>query len=324
MNKEYCVAIRTLGTAGAKYKALLDSINVQTVLPKKIFVYLPYGYEEPGETIGVEHIIRCEKGMVAQRSLPFEDIDTEYVLFCDDDMYLPPQFVERILECIEKDGADCIVPDIYQPQKMSLFSRGLSTLYNSTLPRKDDGWALKIRRNVGYSYNVNPQYDFLPTETGPGGCLFCNMTAFRNIHFEEERWLDKFLFASFEDQLFLYKLRLANYNVFMYYNSGIKHLDAKATTRPNVKKRMFYKKKIQYVVWYRTIYDIENNGEKWKCKFAFGLRNVIGILALFGDIIRYRKINYLWDYFAGLRSGRLYVNSEEYRKVPKFDKFSQK
>ena len=38
MNKEYCVAIRTLGKAGDKYQALLDSLKAQTIQPKKILV----------------------------------------------------------------------------------------------------------------------------------------------------------------------------------------------------------------------------------------------------------------------------------------------
>ena len=45
---DYCVAIRTLGTAGNKYQVLLDSLNSQTIKPKKILVYIPYGYELDG------------------------------------------------------------------------------------------------------------------------------------------------------------------------------------------------------------------------------------------------------------------------------------
>ena len=38
---EYSVAIRTLGTAGEKYQMLLDSLNRQTIMPRKILVYIP-------------------------------------------------------------------------------------------------------------------------------------------------------------------------------------------------------------------------------------------------------------------------------------------
>ena len=63
LEKEYCVAIRTLGTAGEKYQQLLDSIQTQTFSPRKILVYIPYGYPTPKETIGIEQIIRCEKAI---------------------------------------------------------------------------------------------------------------------------------------------------------------------------------------------------------------------------------------------------------------------
>ena len=91
---KYSVAIRTLGKAHDKYLAELKSIERQTVPPKDIFVYLAEGYEKPKETIGKESIIYCKKGMIAQRSLSFDEIDTEYILFLDDDIELAPESVE--------------------------------------------------------------------------------------------------------------------------------------------------------------------------------------------------------------------------------------
>ncbi len=64
----YCIAIRTLGKAGEKYQKELDSLVKQTIPPKKILVYLAEGYERPKETVGVEEIIYCPKGMVSQRA----------------------------------------------------------------------------------------------------------------------------------------------------------------------------------------------------------------------------------------------------------------
>lgn len=98
---DYCVAIRTLGTAGEKYQTLLDSLKSQTFPPKHILVYIAEGYDLPKETIGFEEYIRTPKGMIAQRSLPFSEIDTDYVLFCDDDLYLPPNYVEKMFEGLE-------------------------------------------------------------------------------------------------------------------------------------------------------------------------------------------------------------------------------
>lgn len=42
MNKvSYSVVIRTLGTTGLKYKALLDSIAALTIAPEEVIVAIP-------------------------------------------------------------------------------------------------------------------------------------------------------------------------------------------------------------------------------------------------------------------------------------------
>jgi len=322
-NRTYCAVIRTLGTAGEKYQALLNSLVAQTLPPKRILVYIPNGYEAPRETVGIEQIVRCEKGMVTQRSLPFNEVDTDFILFCDDDMFLPPEMVERMLDEIERTSANSVVPDIYGGHRLGLMQRMAYYLSNSVSSRTDDGWALKVKRDAGYSFNQNPRFDFLPTQTGPGGCIFCETQAFRSIHLEDERWLDTFKFPSYEDQLFHYKMFLMGYTTLMYYNSGIRHLDARAGTRPDVSQKMYYKKKLLYVVWYRTIYNIasKSRSEKVRCALAFFFRNVIGLVMLLGETIRCRKPRFLVDYFRGLRDGRRYVHSDEYKKIPAFDAY---
>ena len=94
---EYIVVIRTLGTAGDKYQQLLDSLNKQTIQPSKILVYIAEGYYIPKETIGKEQYIYVKKGMVAQRALPYDEVDTEYILFLDDDLSFPENTVERMI-----------------------------------------------------------------------------------------------------------------------------------------------------------------------------------------------------------------------------------
>lgn len=93
---KYSIAIRTLGTAGDKFVREIDSILSQTVLPDAIFAYIPNGYSIP-EFSGSENItwIRSPKGMVSQRSLPFNEITTPYILFLDDDIEMSPDTVEK-------------------------------------------------------------------------------------------------------------------------------------------------------------------------------------------------------------------------------------
>ena len=81
----YSVAIRTLGKAGQMFERMIKSLKAQTVPPEGIFVYIAEGYELP-ERVADERYIYCAKGMVHQRALTFNEITTEYILLCDDDI----------------------------------------------------------------------------------------------------------------------------------------------------------------------------------------------------------------------------------------------
>lgn len=61
--------------------------------------------------------------MVKQRSLPFNEVDTEWMLLLDDDMYLPPKMVETMIEKAIQEKADCIVPDVYALHKENTLHR---------------------------------------------------------------------------------------------------------------------------------------------------------------------------------------------------------
>lgn len=322
----YTVAIRTLGTAGEKYQKLLNSIISQTIQPENINVYIAEGYEVPTETVGVETIYFTHKGMVTQRAQRYEEIKTDYILFCDDDLYLPTGFVEDLAKRLISNKADCIVANVYPQHDMSVAMKIASYFYNGTTPRRNDGWALKINKDASYSYNNQPQIETLPTMTGPGACFLCKKETFLNMHFEEETWLDSLPFASYEDQLCYYKMYLQHAKIFLAYNTGLIHLDARAAKRPDVTKKMFYKKKLQFVLWYRTIYNIRSSSP-WQKSLnvcAFVWRLFVGIAAMIGDTIRYKKINFVWDYFLGTIKGICYVCSSDYKKVPSFDAHVEK
>ena len=81
---EYTAVIRTLGKAGEKYQTLLDSLVAQTTPPKEIIVYIAEGYPIPKETCGKEKYVYVPKGMVAQRALNYDEVQTEYILFLEE------------------------------------------------------------------------------------------------------------------------------------------------------------------------------------------------------------------------------------------------
>jgi len=328
---EYCVAIRTLGTAGEKYQTLLNSLRDQSIPANKILVYIPYGFPAPKETIGIEQIIRCEKGMVTQRSLSFEEIDTEYVLFCDDDLFLPKDFVERMFDGLKQNNGDCISPEVYYSFNAPFAKKIAYFIHSFVSPRPDDGWAIKIKRNASSSYNNHPKKNVLPTESASFACLLCKMSVHKAIHFEDERWIERFSFAAGDDTLYYYKMFISNHRILKLFNSGLKHLDAQSGIRPNIKKKMYYHKMILFIMWYRIVYStchkrfhassFKFQVERYRCIGAFTWRCIFGVITLPLEVIYYKQPNFFIDYFRGLWAGWKYVHSEEYKAIPKFDAY---
>lgn len=151
MKFEYCAAIRTLGTAGDKYYQTLLSLKQQTIPPKKILVYIAEGYPLPKETIGIEQYVYVKKGMIAQRALPYKEVDTEYILLLDDDLAFPSSMVEKLFGEMQKCDADVISPNVFPNHNMTVLQKLYSIFFVGTFPMKSDKYAFKIRKNGCYS-----------------------------------------------------------------------------------------------------------------------------------------------------------------------------
>lgn len=224
---DYTVVIRTLGTAGEKYQRELDSLMLQTVPPEEIIVYIAEGYPLPSETCGKEKYVYVKKGMVAQRALPYDEVKTEWVLFLDDDLYLPPTFFETLFDVVEEYGADVVSPDLYPNAERSLKSELLMTVSGRMRARRGDrNWGYKVMRTCGYSYNKTPGNRALLSQTNAGACFLCRKRDFLNIRLEDECWLDVMPYAIGDDQIMFYKMYLNGLKVMTLYGSGIEHLDA--------------------------------------------------------------------------------------------------
>lgn len=320
---EYCVAIRTLGTAGEKYQTLLDSLNRQTIRPKKILVYIPDGYSIPEETIEWEEYVRSPKGMITQRSLPFDEVDTDYILFCDDDLWLADDFVERLYKGLKEHKGDCISPDIYKIHNYSFLGKIKKAIAGYAFPRRNDGWAFKIMRNGGYSYNYKPSADVLLSESAAGACMLIKKSAYQAIHFDDERWMEDFGFTLGEDLLFYYKLYTYGFKVLIHFTAGIKHLDggtgSKALPKDWIRKNVA----LSLVTAYRLLYDVKcanwRSRLQWMCSNS--VRHIEQYLFTFvRSLLKERRLVF-FDYMKGIVDAYRYVHSEEYRNVPKFDAY---
>ncbi len=318
-NFEYCAAIRTLGTAGEKYLTTLKSLQSQTIPPKKILVYIAKGYPLPKETIGTEQYIYVNKGMVAQRALPYEEVDTDYILCLDDDLYFPPDMIEKLYKSLSEYNADCISPNIYPNHQGSLKWKLTEAFSAFTLPMHSDKWAFRIRKSGAYSYNNNPTHDAYLSQSASWACFLCKLSAFKDISFQDELWMDTFKYSFGDDQLFYYKLYINGHKVLVHYNTGIVHLSAKSSHIKNLKGHVYVKAQTDYIIWHRTCYaPLKGIIEKYCTAIAYICK--IATKTLFNIVygISKRKLLYpIWS-IQGLMKGIRFTKSPQYRNLANF------
>lgn len=318
---EYTAVIRTLGTAGEKFQILLNSLNRQTIQPSKILVYIADGYPIPKETIGKEQYIYVKKGMVAQRALPYHEVDTEFILFLDDDVYLPESAVEQLYRYLTERNADVISPDVFPNAERSFLGKCLMMLSCRMVARRDDGkWGYKVMRNSGYFYNNHPKPGVYWSQTNAGPCFFCRKTDFLKIHFEDELWLDNMKYPLGEDQVMFYKMYLFGLKQLTWFHSGIKHLDAGSTMMNEEKERMLIYSDFRFktIFWHRFIYLPDKY-------FLSRLYSILAIcytcfFTLFISLLKC-NIDILKLKWKAIKDGISFIRSKEYKDLPLIVKY---
>lgn len=313
---EYTAVIRTLGKAGEKYQQLLNSLNRQTIRPKQIIVYIAEGYPLPKETIGWEQYVYVQKGMVAQRALCYDEVKTEYILFLDDDLSFPSDFVATLYKYLQEESADVISPDVYPNSQRTFWGKLIMFLSGRMLARKDDGkWGYKVMKNTGYSYNASPSKAVYISQTNAGACFLCTKTNFLLIHFQDESWLDAVPYALGDDQIMFYKMYLSGLKQLTWFNSNIEHLDAGANIHSIEKEKMriYADFRFKTIFWHRFIYLPEKSWwrKQWAklCigyTFAFAL--MISVLKGQMDIVKIKK--------QAISEGIQFIKSQKYKALP--------
>lgn len=259
--RSYSIYIRTLGGGGSKYQRLLDSIKSQTVQPEEVVVVLPCGYEPPREKLGYERFAFSEKGMVKQRLFAIDDAKTPYILLLDDDVEFEPQYAEKMFFTIEHAHAQCCIPIMINgARKRSRFRDALNQFMGTEVrkPLHDD-FFMKINRCGGFVLNtrVDPNKQYF-SQTGHGSNCFAETKALRDIHFEEELWLEESVYALPDDQVMFYKLYLHGYKISVCQDAYFNHLDAASTNDGKRYLRIAQAKASNYLIfWYRFVYQRE-------------------------------------------------------------------
>lgn len=313
----YSVAIRTLGKSGVAYETLIHCLKSQTIAPQKIVVYLAEGYVAPAK-VADEVIVFCKKGMAHQRALPYDEIETEYILLCDDDVYFAEDSVEKMFAALFAENADCVSANVFPNQDMRFRQKVLKGIFYGELPSFSKRFAFRIRKNSNYSYCNNPR-DVMESQSCAGPCMLIRKSVNNSLDYQDELWLDQFPYTSGQDQIFAYKLYRYGYKLCIHYSAGVIHLDCKTGHVKDEVLADFNKRKIKYLEWYRSIYEPAGKLQKilvsisyyvyWTWLFGLSLINILP------GRRRYKISNSI----KALSEARKHVKSPEFAAIPKWD-----
>lgn len=314
---KYSVAIRTLGKAGVAYETLIHCLKRQTVLPQKIVVYLAEGYTPP-QQISDEIIVTCKKGMAYQRALSYDEINTEYILQCDDDVYFAEDSVEKLLMALHENDADCISANVFPNQDMRFSMKVLKAIFYGELPSLSKKFAFRIRKSSNYSYCNNPR-EVMESQSCAGPCILIKKSVNNSLHYEDEVWMDHFPYTSGQDQIFAYKLYRYGYKLCIHYNAGVIHLDTRTGHIKDELQADFNKRKIKYIEWYRSIYEPAKGIQKLLVLISYySYWTGLFFLSLLSYIIGRNKFK-VRNSIQALSEARKHVKTETFRAIPKWE-----
>lgn len=267
---EYSICIRTLGTAGDKYIKLLDSIKNLTIQPKEVLIIIPYGYEVPSYSIGIEKIIRSDKGMLLQRIVGYEEANSEYVLLLDDDVEFEEELIEKLSKPILENKASITFPIYPELLPAGGVRSAISAFTLGALPRKKDDYFVKIIPSGGYSYNKNLDKtdEYLYSESAPGMCVFAKTQVLKDINLRDEIWIDNVGYPLREDAVLMYKTVLAGNKSIGINNIDIIHLDG-GSSENNRNLKAAYSNGFNHILFWKRF--IKSNSNKFKEKIIANL-----------------------------------------------------
>lgn len=140
----------------------------------------------------------------------------------------------------------------------------------------------------------------------------------RDIHFEEELWLERNGYAAFDDQTMFCKLLRNDYRTCVVSDATYIHNDAKASTR-ELKSGIFYQHCFnRQVFWQRYIFEFANTPiERVWCRICFFYSEMM--LKCYDRILlKSGRINKdaIEDKKRAKSDAYLFVKSDAYKELP--------
>lgn len=319
----YSIAIRTLGLSGDKFAKELDSIAKQSVQPERIIIYIAKGYARPEYTIGREEYVEVTKGMLAQRALEYNEIDSEFILMLDDDVELSLDSAELLLTAAMENNVDCVAADTFLNHKMSVVSKIYNACVNLTFPHYSRKWAFKIMPNNSFSYNNKPTKNFYYSQSAAGPASLWRKTTFLQMNYTDELWIDRLGFSWGDDGLIFNKLHKNRPDKLgVLFNVGITHLDAKTQSKSyQADSRKFMTRSMaSFIIWYRICYNLKNISalKRIYTLLLYSLKAIWMIPIHLIASVAHRDAMILSYYVMGQIKGMKFVSSREYKNIPNF------
>lgn len=318
----YSIALRTLGTAGEKFRHELESIREQTVQPERVLVYIAEGYPRPQFAVGREEYVWVKKGMMAQRILRYDEIESDCILMLDDDVLMEPDSVERMLQAMEENNADAVGADVFKTHEMGFGMKAYAAITNLVFPHWSRKWAFKVHRNGSFSYNDHPSKSFYWSQSCGGPIQLWKKKVWNNLHIEDELWLESLGFPYGEDLVETFKLYSNGGRLGVMYDAGVTNLDAKSSSAGFRKSSEYNytRTKALFMIWYRCLY---RNGKdtvvsRLAAAIAFGFKSLWLIPVMFGAALIKWDGRFISSYFKGLIDGYKAVHTQEFRLIPKY------
>jgi len=314
---DYAIVIRTIGKSGEKYSKLLKSIKKLEPQPKEVIVVLPDGYDIPKEMLGYERFVFSPKGMISQRLYGLYQTNCDYILFCDDDISFNSKYIKRLYEPIKQGIADATVAPLIEFLPKGGIKAFMSIVLGSAIPTIfNKRNYITILRSSGWSYNkinLNNCKKYYDTQSAAWTNFFIRREVMFNIHLEHEVWLEKFKYASLDDQTMFYKLYKMGYKTVVVSDAKYIHEDAKTAIKELNLEPIYACGFNHYVFWHRFIYsfhnDIFNKLFDIICFQYWYIMNLIYNRLKNGKDIANTFNN-------GVKEAKKYIKSKEYKDLP--------
>lgn len=319
---KYSIAIRTLGTSGDKFVRELESIKRQTIQPEKVVIYIAEGYKRPEYTIGKEEYVWVKKGMMYQRVLPYDEIDTPLIMLLDDDVELADDSAEKMLAALVDHHLDCIAAVTFRNYLIPLSKKFYIAATNLVFPHWSDIWSVKIHSNGSFSYNNHITRDVYLSQSASGPASLWKKNVFHDLHLEDELWLEQFGFPFGEDVVMFNKLYKNGYRLGMHYNCGVKHLNAQSSSSGFQRnpKKFHTRSMASLMIWYRTCYNL--NGlpffKKVWAAISFTFKTLWLFLVHIGASVYLRSPKVLWYFSKGINDGINMIRAREFQQIPNY------